>query len=132
MSLIRYTRNDPFFNLLDEFFPVSNYRNFSSFNTDKRVRVQNFDDRTEISVAAPGLDKSAFKVDLASGALTVSYEVEEGTEAFFAQSSFSRSWRVDRDTTADDISATYENGVLVVSVNKVTGADNAAATITVN
>ena len=132
MSLIRYTRNDPFFNLLDEFFPVSNYRNFSSFNTDKRVRVQNFDDRTEISVAAPGLDKSAFKVDLASGALTVSYEVEEGTETFFAQSSFSRSWRVDRDTTADDISATYENGVLVVSVNKVTGADNAAATITVN
>ena len=132
MSLIRYTRNEPFFNILDDFFPARDYRSFSSFNTDKRVRVQDFDDRTEISVAAPGLDKEAFKVDLVSGVLTVGYATEGDGDTFFTQGSFTRSWRIDRDTTAEDISATYENGVLVVTVNKVSTPESASTTIAVN
>jgi HSP20 family protein len=132
MSLVRYTRNDPFLSIFDDFFPTSTYKGLPTFATDRRVRVQNFDDRTEISVAAPGLVKKAFHVDLASNVLTVRYATEEGADAFFTQNSFSRSWRVDRDTTAEDITAAYENGVLVVTVGKVPGAENVTTTITVN
>ena len=133
MSLIRYTRNEPFFNILDDFFPAArDHRNFSSFSTDKHVRVQDFDDRTEISVAAPGLNKEAFKVDLANSVLTVGYTTEDGATPFFTQESFSRSWRVGRDATAEDVSATYENGVLVVTVNKVATPETSVTSITVN
>ena len=132
MSLIRYTRSEPFFNILDDFFPVRDHRNFSSLNTDKHVRVQDFDDRTEISVAAPGLDKEVFKVDLVNSVLTVGYATKGEEDVFFTQGSFTRSWRVDRDTTAEDIGATYENGVLIVSVNKAAAPEGASTTITVN
>ena len=132
MCLIRYTRNEPFFNILDDFFPARDHRNFSSFNTDKHVRVQDFDDRTEISVAAPGLNKEVFKVDLANSVLTVGYTTEGDTTPFFTQGSFSRSWRVDREATSEDVSATYENGVLVVTVNKVATPEASVTSITVN
>ena len=131
MSLVRYARSDPFFNIFDEVFP----RQTSSLSTrtgDRRVRVKNFDDHTQISIAAPGLSKKSFHVDLNESVLTVSYTAEEGDDTYFTKDSFTRSWRVTRGTTAEDILASYESGILFVRVEKATGEGTEATNIPVN
>jgi HSP20 family protein len=132
MSLIRYTGADPFFGIFDDFFPISTQKNLSTFTGDRRVRVQQKGDATEISVAAPGLTKDAFQVDLSTTTLTVKYVPPEGGDTFFAQEQFSRQWRVDPGTTGEDVSATYENGVLVVTVKRVGCSPSDTTTITIN
>jgi HSP20 family molecular chaperone IbpA len=80
------------------------------------VRVENFDDRTEISVAAPGVSSESFTVDLNSNTLTVGYTAGDEDDTHFAKNTFTRSWRVQDGTEADDITAAHNNGVLTVTV----------------
>jgi HSP20 family protein len=132
MSLIRYTGADPFFGIFDDFFPISTQKNLPTFTTNRRVRVQHKDKATEISVAAPGLSKDAFQVNLNGTTLTIEYAAAEGADTFFTREQFSRQWRVDQGTTGEDISAAYENGVLVVTVKRIGCSPSDTTTITIN
>jgi HSP20 family protein len=69
-----------------------------------------------ISVAAPGVSKEDINVNIEANTLTISYTEEETTETSFACSSFRRSWRLPEGTDVENITATYYNGILSLSV----------------
>lgn len=79
-----------------------------------------------IELAAPGMAKKDFKVELENNTLTISSEKEEKHEdkkdgvsrKEFSYNSFSRSFRLPENSKADKIEAEYENGILKVAIPK--------------
>ena len=60
--------------------------------------------------------KEDINVNIEANTLTISYTEEETTETSFACSSFRRSWRLPEGTDVENITATYHNGILSLSV----------------
>ena len=81
-----------------------------------RFNVQQNEAGYTISVAAPGVSKEDIIVNIEANTLTISYTEEETTETSFACSSFRRSWRLPEGTDVENITATYHNGILSLSV----------------
>lgn len=79
-----------------------------------------------IELAAPGMTKDDFSIDIDEGMLTISSQKEEDTsqegENFtrreYNYSSFSRSFRMPEGVSPDEIKARYEEGVLKIAVPK--------------
>ncbi|OFX88905.1 MAG: hypothetical protein A2W99_04865 [Bacteroidetes bacterium GWF2_33_16] len=82
-----------------------------------------FDFRIEI--AAPGFEKSDFKIDLDKNMLSISLDKktdENAEEKFnlkeFAYNSFSRSFRISDKINSEKINAIYKNGILQIILPK--------------
>jgi HSP20 family protein len=79
-----------------------------------------------IEVAAPGLAKSDFKINLDHNVLTISSSKENikedktgnYTRQEFSYSSFARSFTLPESTETDKISASCKDGILYVSIPK--------------
>ncbi len=79
-----------------------------------------------IELAAPGMSKKDFKVELENNTLSISSEKEEKREEEengisrkeFSYNSFCRSFRLPENSKSDKIDAEYENGILKVSIPK--------------
>jgi HSP20 family protein len=77
-------------------------------------------------MAAPGLKKEVFNINVDIGVVTVSYEkkTERETKDYkthrreYSVSSFSRSFTLDDNINADGIQAKYEDGVLKLYLPK--------------
>lgn len=99
--------------------------NFRSSNTPAVNVIENDDDFV-IEVAAPGLEKKDFNINLENDCLTISSEKEEKSgekdERYsrkeFSYSSFSRSFNLPDSVDSDKIRANHKNGVLTISVPK--------------
>lgn len=96
-------------------------------NTLPAVNILEDDDKIRIEVAAPGMKKEDFKINLDQNRLTVSAEVEEEknetNERFarkeFCYRSFSRQFNVPVETiNGDQIQAAYKDGILTLSLPK--------------
>lgn len=93
----------------------------------------------ELEVAAPGLDKADFKIQLEKNVLTISYDKKSETDQKdvkqvrkeFSQRSFKRSFTVDENVDATNISAKYENGLLKLALPKKAEVKEAAKDITI-
>ncbi len=128
MALVRF--NQP-----SSVFPYRNLLNdlLSDFNTsvgqDYRsnvpaVNVHESENGYTLEVAAPGLQKDQFAINLDGRVLTISAEQkgetkeENGkwTRKEFSFTSFKRSFTLPENVKEDGIEAKYENGVLTVSV----------------
>jgi HSP20 family protein len=80
----------------------------------------------KIELAAPGLKKEDFKVNVVENTLTISAEQEakkeETGEKFtrkeFSYSSFKRSFTLPKTVDGEQISATYNEGILVLALPK--------------
>jgi HSP20 family protein len=80
----------------------------------------------KIELAAPGLDRNDFKVEVNNGVLTISAEKEEEEKEEnenykrreFSYSSFSRSFTLPENSVQDKIDAKYENGILRLTLPK--------------
>ncbi|MFN5422320.1 MAG: Hsp20/alpha crystallin family protein [bacterium] len=97
------------------------------FNTHMpAVNVKETDDNYIISMAAPGLEKKDFKIDVNGTLMTISAErdqkTEEKDESYskreYSYSSFSRSFTLPDDSVTDKIDATYVNGELKLVIPK--------------
>jgi HSP20 family protein len=90
------------------------------------VNIVENDNHYEISLAAPGMKKDDFSIDVEGNILTVSAEKEdkkeekEGkyTRKEYNYSSFSRSFTLPDWVTKDKIDASYENGLLKLVLPK--------------
>jgi len=91
------------------------------------VNIKETKDAYNIEVAAPGFSKESFNVKVEDSLLTISGEakeekLEEGekiTRKEFRNSSFKRSFTLPKTIVADKIAATYENGILKVTLPKM-------------
>ena len=80
----------------------------------------------KVSVAAPGMKKDDFKIDVEGDMLTISAETkqekeekdEKYTRKEYNYSSFSRSFTLPETVNKEKIEATYENGVLQLVLPK--------------
>lgn len=123
-------KKSAFPSIFDEFFNGDVFPGFF-LDFDKRtVRpavniIENKGDY-RIEVAAPGLDKSDFRINVENNILTISAEKEEkqeeNNERFmrreFNYSSFSRSFTLPETMNADKISARHKDGILQVTIPK--------------
>ncbi len=116
-------------NLVEEFFNGDNFPRFFDNETRYTLPAVNIIEGKEdykIEVAAPGLNKEDFKVNLENNLLTISSEKEEKQEAQeekvmrreFSYCSFSRSFTLPQTVNADKIRATHKDGILQVVVPK--------------
>lgn len=119
--------------LFDDFFSrdLFNWKNnnFSETNTTvPAVNIKETSDNYEVEVAAPGMTKSDFKVELDGNKLLItsekSYnqgEEQEGrySRKEFSYQSFQRSFTLEKEVVdIDGIQAKYENGLLRLLIPK--------------
>ena len=99
------------------------------------VNIADNENEYEVSLAAPGLKKDDFKIDVDGNMLTISSEKEENKEekdkAFtrkeYNYSSFSRSFTLPDEINREKIEAKYEEGVLKIALPKKEEAKKLAA-----
>jgi HSP20 family protein len=100
-----------------------------AFNLAKRVPSVNItenDKEFRIEMAAPGLDKKDFKVEVENGLLCISSEKEEETteekknytRREYSFNSFSRSFTLPENSLPEKINASYQNGILSIVLPK--------------
>lgn len=128
LPLVRSRRNTP--SLFDDFFGSNFWNDLyekSGFKATPGVNVYEGKENYEIEVAAPGLEKKDFRIDVKENVLTVSSEKKEqreekeGNKVVFSEfnySSFSRSFQLPEGVDVNKISACHQNGVLKISLPK--------------
>ncbi len=119
--------------LFDDFFNRDmfnwNNSNFSDTNTTiPGVNIKETPEHYEVEVAAPGMSKKDFKIELDGNSLTISSErsnqkEENDDERYsrreFSYQSFRRTFNLQKDVVdMDKIEAKYENGLLQLRVPK--------------
>ena len=120
-----------FRNIMDDFwgadkFFENEWINLPRFRTPAVNIVDNEGDFM-IEVAAPGLQKDDFKVEIDHGILSISAEKEEKVEMEekdftrreFNYSSFHRSFALPENVDSESIMAKYEDGVLRLTLKKL-------------
>jgi HSP20 family protein len=130
MSLVRFSNQFP--GLFDRFFENDMFdwsnRNYSDTNTTlPSVNIKEDTEGFEVELAAPGLNKKDFKIEINNDVLTISSEKkieketkegEQFTKREFSYQSFSRSFSLPATVENEKISAKYENGILYISIPK--------------
>ncbi|MES2734346.1 MAG: Hsp20/alpha crystallin family protein [Bacteroidota bacterium] len=118
-----------FSNLMENFFgrDLFDLTNQSFGGTLPAVNIRETNDDFMVDVAAPGMKKEDFKVELENNLLTISAEKEQKngnsngenyTRQEFRYHSFIRSFGMPNNADADRIQATYHDGVLSIQVPK--------------
>lgn len=121
-TLAKRTERMPFF--FEEFFNKPLLDLFDDFPSRRaNVPAVNITERKGdylVSMAAPGLKKEDFKIDVEGNLLTISSEKEEEkqetdekyTRQEYSYSSFERSFTLPDEVNKDKIDARYQDGVL--------------------
>ena len=130
MTIRRFSNQYP--SVFDRFFENDLFdwsnRNYSNTNTTlPSVNIKESSDGFEVEVAAPGLTKDDFRIELNHDLLTISSEKEienetkEGQQFSlreFSYQSFSRSFTLPNTADSEKIGAKYENGILRIMIPK--------------
>ena len=124
---------DEFFKPWNEWFEDNDRR--GRMVTIPAVNIAEDKDNFLISLAAPGMKKEDFRIDVEGSVITVSAEneqtKEESDKTFnrreYNFSSFSRSFSISEDVRTESIAAKYENGILVLTLPKKEEEKKAAA-----
>ena len=116
--------------LFDEFFNgnlLPNYIEEGAWKSTPAVNIYETNEKFEIEIAAPGLEKEDFKIDLKNDYLLVYSEKKDKKEekekgkvvrSEFRYSSFQRSFALPKDIDLTAINATHKNGVLTIELPK--------------
>lgn len=128
--------------LFDEFFNgnlLPNYIEEGAWKSTPAVNIYENNEKFEIEIAAPGLEKEDFKIDLKNDYLLVYSEKKDKKEekekgkvvrSEFRYSSFQRSFALPKDIDLTAINATHKNGVLTIELpKKVEQKDNSVRQI---
>lgn len=128
MNLIRFNQHPV--NLLSELMEDLD-RNFFQRNAEPQgmvpsVNIRESEEAFVLDLAAPGLKKEDFKINLDNNVLTIGSEQksendeknEKYTRKEFFYSSFSRSFTLPKTIDLDKIKADYNHGILSLSLPK--------------
>lgn len=114
-----------FFQVMDKFLNDEFQGNFKMHQP--AVNIIENEKSYDLEVIAPGLSKSDFKVAVEKNLLTISFtKKEEETEnkpkyvrKEYHVQSFSRTFTLNETLNAEAIEASYENGILHVSIPRI-------------
>ena len=133
----RHLNRDEFITPFDAIFDQLMNKQFPNFQDEvgvsfnkgayPKVNVYEYDDKIGIVAEIPGLDKKDVTVDVEDGVLTISgdkhgFDTDGGKciTRELKQSSFKRSFTLVEHLSGDDISAKFKDGMLSISIPKVT------------
>ena len=114
---------------------------FSGINQQGNVPVnlRETDKTYEMSLVAPGLRKEDFRLNVTDNLLTISYEQKEEENdqnkeqrwlrKEYRMQSFSRSFTLDDTVDVNKVSASYDNGILHLTLPKKESAQRLTKTI---
>ena len=130
MTLIKYSQpkrdifGKRFSDIMDEFFSDTVATRQQAFAPS--INISETDKQYLIDVEVPGVDKNNIELNVENNTLTISGEREfekrdEGKHYHRVESSygsFSRSFTLPDNVKDDSIQATYNNGILNISIDK--------------
>jgi HSP20 family protein len=112
----------------DNFFgnSITDFMGGDSAMTQPSVNVTETHDHFKIEVAAPGLERSDFDLQVENDHLMIKAEKEhqneEKADSFvrreFNYTSFTRNFQLPKSVNGEGIAAKYENGVLIIELPK--------------
>lgn len=120
---------------VDGFFtPWDDWFRKNRISTHVPVPALNISDEKDcykVTVAAPGLRKEDFSVDIENKVLTISAgaeteqeeEKKKYTRQEYSYSSFSRSFSLPENVNTENIEAVYENGILTLKLFKLANSE---------
>lgn len=133
MTLIKYnpslpsTENKSFSSVLDRFFNES----FNGIGKEMQhfapqVDIAESKNAFDISVAAPGMKKTDFNIDMNEGSITISgerkFEEKKDEKNYHSvetqYGSFSRTFHLPENIKEDKIEASYQDGILNIVIPK--------------
>jgi HSP20 family protein len=90
------------------------------------VNITEHNEAYQLEIAAPGFEKTDFKVNLEENILTISIDKQEekkettgkAIRTEFSNKNFKRSFTIDEKIDAEHISAKYEQGILTLQLPK--------------
>ncbi len=99
---------------------------FRSALNQPPVNVEELDDKYVLSLFAPGLEKKDFLIATLDNTLSISVDKKEKDNSNlkrqeYAPGDFKRQFDLSEKVNKEDISAKYENGVLIVTLPKLEG-----------
>ncbi|WMN07909.1 Hsp20/alpha crystallin family protein [Marivirga arenosa] len=133
MTLIKYnpslpnTENRSFSSLLDRFFNESfNGIGKEMQHFSPQVDIAETKTAFEIAVAAPGMKKDDFNINMNDGSIIISgerkFEEKKDEKNFHSvetqYGSFSRTFHLPENIKEDKIEATYQDGILNITIPK--------------
>lgn len=112
----------------------------SHFGNRKAANIQEDESAFKISLYAAGLVKSNFKISVKNDVLSIAYDAGETGETDknryayqeYEPSSFERSFQLNGKVLTDSLSATYVDGVLLVTLPKNPETNKPAQQVDVN
>lgn len=129
MNLSKLNSNASINQILDGFFnsTIGDFIGSDVIATHPRVNIIEKENLFEISLAAPGLNKSDFHVSLENNILKIEVKKEKEDELInkeyrrreFSFNRFERSFTLPEDLDTEHINATYENGILKLAIAKL-------------
>lgn len=132
-----HTKNFPtVFNLMDRFFQ-DDIMNTPQFRP--AVNIRETENAFQLELLAPGLQKSDIQVQIDQHLLTVSFEKkqenEEKKEHFirreFSTKSFKRTFTLNEKIDTENIQATYEQGILLITLPKTVQKEKQVKTLSI-
>lgn len=127
MTIIKWNRRPMLSDMLDEMFE----KNFSTGFERKcgcvpATNIIEGNDTFVIELAAPGMKKEDFRLEMENNVLSIVFEKkeEEKTEGEYLQrefhmDEFTRSFTMPKIADVENIKARYDNGILYVSIPKI-------------
>ena len=84
--------------------------------------VRELDDKFEVSLAAPGLEKKDFNISVEGNRLTLGYDAGDNIDRYAYATKYTKSYTLPNNCDAENIEASYKSGVLVVGLPKTEAA----------
>lgn len=132
MTLVKRTNDNWLPSVFDDMFKTDWLGGTSNVNnigvSIPAVNIMETDDNFNVEVAAPGKSKADFNIELDNDVLTISAQSQEEnvtedkkgryTRKEFNYNTFKRAFSLPESVASDKITASYENGVLLISIPK--------------
>jgi len=123
---MRWQHKNPITDFVSNFFDPEYNDFFDKRTCDPSANIIEKSEGFELEIAAPGLKKEDFNINLENSILTISSELEdekneEGknyTRKEFYYGSFSRSFTLPKSIDTDKIKADYIHGILKIDLPK--------------
>jgi len=123
----------PIDSIIDELFgkSISDFIGSDFTHNQPAINIIESEDLFKIQLAAPGLEKSDFKIAIEKGFIKISSIKEEKenadagkyTRREFSYTNFNRSFKLPDNTDEDSVVAKYENGILEIDLKMITTED---------
>ena len=126
MAVIRWQHKNPLADIVSNFLDTDYADFFGKRAFDPSANIIEKTNGFELEIAAPGLKKEDFNINLENSVVTISSEMEdekreEGknyTRKEFYFGSFCRSFTLPKSVDTDMIKADYNNGILKIDLPK--------------